>query len=217
MEHALREAGVDVVAAADNAPDLARKTRAYHPDVAVVDIDMPPRLSDHHRVDAARDIRSIDPRMAILLLSECPNEQDALAVMGDQPAGFGFVVKPHIRDVEDFTASVRQVARGGTAIDPVVISRLAGRPAADDWIDDLTNRERQVLTLVAEGRSNGFIATELVVTTAAVERHITRIFAKLGLRASASDHRRVLAALRYLAADSRVAPPPSAIAVQAPQ
>ena len=121
--------------------------------------------------------------------------------MGDEPAGFGFVVKARVREIEDFTTSVREVARGGTAIDPVVVSRLAARRPTDAWIEDLTTRERQVLALMAEGRSNGFIADDLVVTISAVERHITSIFAKLGLRSSPADHRRVLAVLRYLAAD----------------
>jgi DNA-binding NarL/FixJ family response regulator len=201
LELALRETGIEVVSVANNAHDLARKTRAYHPDVAVLDIDMPPSLSDHDRVEAARNIRSIDPRLAVLILSERPNERYALAVMGDEPAGFGFVVKARVRDIADFTTSVREVARGGTAIDPVVVSRLAARCPTDAWIDDLTNRERQVLALMAKGRSNGFIADNLVVTISAVERHITSIFAKLSLRSSPADHRRVLAVLRYLAAD----------------
>ena len=131
LELALRETGIEVVSVANNADDLARKTRAYHPDVAVLDIDMPPSLSDHDRVEAARNIRSIDPRLAVLILSERPNERCALAVMGDEPAGFGFVVKARVRDIEDFTTSVREVARGGTAIDPVVVSRLAARRPTD--------------------------------------------------------------------------------------
>jgi DNA-binding NarL/FixJ family response regulator len=206
LELALRETGIEVVSVANNAHDLARKTRAYHPDVAVLDIDMPPSLSDHDRVEAARNIRSIDPRLAVLILSERPNERCAVAVMGDEPAGFGFVVKARVREIEDFTTSVREVARGGTAIDPVVVSRLAARRPTDAWIDDLTNREHQVLALMAEGRSNGSIADDLVVTISAVERHITSIFAKLGLRSSPGDHRRVLAVLRYLAADGNCEP-----------
>jgi DNA-binding NarL/FixJ family response regulator len=206
LELALRETGIEVVSVANNAQDLARKTRAYHPDVVVLDIDMPPSLSDHDRVEAARNIRSIDPRLTILILSARPDERYAGAVMGDEPAGFGFVVKARVREIEDFTTSVRVVARGGTAIDPVVVSRLAVRRPTDAWIDDLTNRERQVLALMAEGRSNGSIADDLVVTISAVERHITSIFAKLGLRSSPGDHRRVLAVLRYLAADGTCEP-----------
>jgi DNA-binding NarL/FixJ family response regulator len=198
IANVLGQAQVDVVASASNADDLARKARAYHPDMVIVDIDMPPILSVDDRIDAVRSIRSIDPRMAILILTQLPEERCALAVLDDQPAGFGYLVKAGIRDVEDFTESVRRVARGGSAIDPVVVSRLAGARPTRDPVDELTNRERQVLALMAEGRSNRFIATEFVVTVSAVERHITSIFAKLGLRSSPADHRRVLAVLQYL-------------------
>ena len=201
IAHVLGQAEVDVVASASNADDLARKARAYHPDVAIVDIDMPPILSVDDRVEAARGIRSIDPRMAVLILTQLADERCALAVLDDQAAGFGYLVKARIRDVEDFTESVRRVARGGSAIDPVVVGRLAGALPSRDPVDELTKRERQVLALVAEGRSNRFIATELVVTVSAVERHITSVFAKLGLRSNPADHRRVLAVLQYLAAD----------------
>jgi DNA-binding NarL/FixJ family response regulator len=198
IAHVLGQAEVDVVASASSADDLARKARAYHPDMVIVDIDMPPILSDDDRVEAARSIRSIDPRMGVLILARLPEERCALAVLDDQPAGFGYLVKARIRDVEDFTESVRRVARGGSAIDPLVVARLAGARQSRDPVDELTNRERQVLALMAEGRSNRFIATELVVTVSAVERHITSMFAKLGLRSDPADHRRVLAVLQYL-------------------
>jgi DNA-binding NarL/FixJ family response regulator len=202
----LRRAGLDVVATASNADDMARETRTYRPDVALVDIDMPPSLSDDDRVAAARNIRSIDTRMAVVILSEVAEERYARAVLGDQPEGFGYLVKASIRDAEDFTASVRRVARGGTAIDPVVVSRLAGCPRTHDPIEDLTNREHEVLALLSEGRSNRFIATGLTLTVGAVERHITSIFAKLGLRSNPADHRRVLATLRYLGLGSSRGP-----------
>ena len=198
----LREAGVDVVASARDADDLARKTRAHHPDVAVVDIAMPPSLSGEDCIEAACGIRSIDPRMGVLILSEFVEEQYALAVLGDRPEGFGYLLKARIWDVDDFTGSVRRVARGGTAIDPRVVSRLAGNGRADDPVDELTKREREVLALMAEGRSNRRIADELVVTVAAVEHHISRIFGKLNLPQNADDHRRVLAVLRYLGRSS---------------
>jgi DNA-binding NarL/FixJ family response regulator len=194
----LGQAEVDVVASANNVDDLVRKARAYHPDVVIVDIDMPPILSDDDRVEAARSIRSLDPRMAVLILTQLPEERCALAVLDDQPSGFGYLVKARIRDVEDFTESVRRVARGGSAIDPVVVARLAGARLTRDPIDELTNREREVLALMAEGRSNRFIAAEFVVTVSAVERHITSMFAKLGLQSNPADHRRVLAVLQYL-------------------
>jgi DNA-binding NarL/FixJ family response regulator len=194
----LRDAGVEVVALANNAGDLTRKSQAYHPDVVVVDLDMPPELSDDEWAQVVRSVRSIDPRMGILILSQLPKEQLVRAALDDQPQGFGYLVKERIRSSEDFTACVSQVARGGTAIDPAVLSRLAGRRRTSDPIDDLTNRERQVLALIAEGRSNRYIANELVVTTPAVERHITSIFAKLDLPPNPADHRRVLAVLRYI-------------------
>jgi DNA-binding NarL/FixJ family response regulator len=195
---ALRHAGAEVVGSADNARDLERKTRGHHPDVAIVDLDMAPGLVGEERVQAACSLRSIDPRMAIVILSQVAQERDALAILGDQPAGFGYLVKTRIRDIEDFTAAVRRVARGGTAIDPYVVSLLAGRRPSNDPLDTLSAREREVLAAMAEGRSNRSIAGELVVTVPAVERHITRIFAKLGLSADVADHRRVLAVLRYL-------------------
>ncbi|HEY1593745.1 MAG TPA: response regulator transcription factor, partial [Solirubrobacteraceae bacterium] len=180
------------------ADDLSRKARAYHPDVAVVDIDMPLAGGDGDCVEAARRIRALDPRTAVMALSRRADERYALAVLGEQPEGFGYLLKTRIRDVEDFTASVRRVAAGGSAIDPRVVSRLAGRHENPDPIGDLTARERQVLALIAEGRSNSSIASGLVVTIAAVERHITSIFGKLGLPPDRDDHRRVLAVLRYL-------------------
>ena len=193
----LERAGVDVVAAADSADALSRKARAYHPDVAVVDIDMPLAGGDDC-VEAARRIRALDPRTAVVALSRRADERYALAVLGEQAEGFGYLLKARIRDAEDFTASVRRVADGGSAIDPTVVARLAARHEDSDPIGDLTTRERQVLALMAEGRSNSSIASGLVVTIAAVERHITSIFAKLGLPPDPDDHRRVLAVLRYL-------------------
>lgn len=202
ITHFLREARIAVVASAANASDLVRKVGAYHPDLAVMDLDMEPSLSDPDRTEAVRNLRSVDPPVAVLILSQCADERYVLDVVGDQPDGFGFLVKGRTGDAKDFTASVKRVARGGTAIDPIVISQLAGRRPTDDPIEDLTARERQVLALMAEGRSNPFIARELVVTIPAVERHITSIYAKLGLRSNGDDHRRVRAILRYLAAES---------------
>jgi DNA-binding NarL/FixJ family response regulator len=194
----LREASIDVVAAASNAADLVRKARAYHPDLAVVDRDLEPSPGDLDAAEAVRRLRLLDPPVAALILSKHADERYVLDVVGDRPQGFGFLVKGRIGDVEDFTACVQRVARGGTAIDPVVISRLAGGRPTDDSLEDLTGRERQVLALMAQGRSNPFIARQLVVTIPAVERHITSIFAKLGLRSGGDDHPRVLASLRYL-------------------
>jgi DNA-binding NarL/FixJ family response regulator len=198
IAHVLGHAGGEVVASADNADDLERKIRAYGPDVAVVDIDVGPRLTHDNWLQAACNVRSIAPLVPVLILSRLPEEQYALAVLGSEPRGFGYLLKARIGDLEDFTASVHRVARGGSAIDPAVIAQLAARRRTQDPLDDLTKRERQVLALMAQGRSNGFVASELVVTVAAVERHITSIFAKLSLWSDPADHRRVLAVLRYV-------------------
>jgi DNA-binding NarL/FixJ family response regulator len=206
IAHALREAKIDVVAAAINAADLLRKARAHHPDLAVIDRDIARSSSDPDGIETVRSLRSIDPAVAVLILSEHADERYVLKVLGDQPQGFGFLVNGRIGDMEQFTSAVQRVARGGVAIDPVVISRLAGSRTTDDSLEDLTVRERQVLALMAEGRSNQFIAGELVVTVPAVERHITSIYAKLSLRSNGDDHRRVLAILRYVGANERIQP-----------
>jgi DNA-binding NarL/FixJ family response regulator len=206
ITHALREARIDVVAAASDAADLVRKARAHRPDLAVIDCHMKPGPGEPDQGETVRNLRSITQAVAVLILSDHADERYVLEAVGDQPQGFGFLVNERIGDIEEFTAAVQRVARGGVTIDPVVISRLAGCRPADDSLEDLTARERQVLGLMAEGRSNQFIAGELVVTTAAIERHITRIFAKLGLRSNGDDHRRVLAILRYVSVTQRVQP-----------
>jgi DNA-binding NarL/FixJ family response regulator len=194
----LHEAGVEVVGQVDRPEDLARKTRAHHPDVAVVDLDMGGELHIADRVKAVQEMRSIDPRMAMLVLSRNPRARHAVALMGDRPEGFGYLIKARIRDAEDLTASVRRVARGGTALDPVLLAQIAGRHDDDDPFDQLSQREGEVLALIARGRSNDHIAAELVITTGAVERHITSLFAKLELRTVGGYHRRVCAVLRFL-------------------
>jgi DNA-binding NarL/FixJ family response regulator len=198
ITYALQMAGLEVVATASNADDLARKTRAHHPDVAVMDVDMAPCGNGVTCVQAARELRSIEPGLAVLILSQSADDRHVLEAIGERPSGFGYLLKPRIGDLEDFAASVRRVAHGGTAIDPVVVGRLTERHRPHDPLDELTPRELEVLELIAEGRSNRFIAAELVVTVAAVERHITSIFAKLCPSSTSADHRRVLAALRYL-------------------
>jgi DNA-binding NarL/FixJ family response regulator len=203
ITYVLQMAGIEVVATASNADDLARKTRAHHPEVAVVDLDMAPCGNGVTCIQAARELRSIEPGLAILILSQSVDDGQVLEAMGDRPSGFGYLLKPRIGDLEDFAAAVRRVARGGTAMDPMVVNRLAARDRTHDPLDELTPRELEVLELVAEGRSNRFIAGELVVTVAAVERHITSIFAKLCPSSNSADHRRVLAALRFLSARSR--------------
>jgi DNA-binding NarL/FixJ family response regulator len=202
ITYALQTAGLEVVATASTADDLARKTRAHHPEVAIVDADMAPCGNGVTCVQTARELRSIEPGLAILILSQSADDDQVLEGMGDRPNGFGYLLKPRIGDPEDFAASVRRLAHGGTAIDPIVVGRLATRRRPRDPLDELTPRELEVLGLIAEGRSNRFIAQELVVTVAAVERHITSIFAKFRLSSNSGDHRRVLATLRYLSVRS---------------
>jgi DNA-binding NarL/FixJ family response regulator len=193
----LRAAGIDVVAAADNADDLVRKARAFRPDVAVVDIRMPPNFGDDG-IYAACEIRALDKRIAVLVLSQFLEASYAFEVLGDRPEGVGYLLKDGVGDVPSFIEAVRRVAGGGTAIDPAVVGRLVDQQRRHDPVGALTKREREVLALMAEGRSNHGIAKDLVVTISAVERHVTSIFGKLGLLSDPADHRRVLAVLRYL-------------------
>jgi DNA-binding NarL/FixJ family response regulator len=195
--HVLREAGFDVVAAAGDANDLVRKTRAHLPDIAVVDIQMPPNFSDDG-LRAAQQIRSLEPPVAVLVLSQFLEDHYAIDLIGERPDGVGYLLKDRVADIGSFTDAVRRVAGGGSAIDPDVVSRLVGRRHGRDPVNDLTARERQVLALMAEGRSNRGIAEILVVSISAVERHVTNIFVKLRLPPEEGGHRRVLAVLRHL-------------------
>jgi DNA-binding NarL/FixJ family response regulator len=197
IAHVLERSGAEIVAGADTAGDLARRLRAHRPDVAVVDMDLWPDVSESDRAEALREIRAIDPHLSLLILSELPNVQYALAA-DDRPDGFGYLLKASLNDVDELTASVRRVAQGGVAIDPLILARLAGRRRRRDPIDSLTDREKQVLVLMAEGRSNRSIAARLQVERTTVERHITSIFGKLDLQSNGADHRRVLAVLCYL-------------------
>jgi DNA-binding NarL/FixJ family response regulator len=197
IEHVLDGAGFDVVAATGNAKDLVLKARAHRPDIAVVDIRMPPHFGDDG-LHAAREIRSLTPVIAVLVVSQFLEDDYAIDLLGDRPEGVGYLLKDRIADVASFTDAVRRVARGGSVIDAAVVTRLVGRRRRPDPIGDLSTREHEVLALIAEGRSNQGIAEVLVVTVSAVERHVTRIFAKLALPLEAQDHRRVLAVLRYL-------------------
>lgn len=194
--HILQASGFDVVAAAGDAVDLVRKTRAHAPDVAVIDIQMPPNYDDDGLL-AAQEIRATQAGVGILALSQFLEDRYALDLVGDRPEGVGYLLKERVAEVESFTDAVRRVARGGSVIDPDVVGRLVGLRRRHDPIDDLTSRELEVLRLIAQGRSNQGIADSLVVTVAAVERHVTRIFAKLGLAHNGEDHLRVLAVLQY--------------------
>jgi DNA-binding NarL/FixJ family response regulator len=193
----LERGGFEVVAAAGDAPDVVRKTHAHHPDVVVIDIQMPPDGTDDG-LRAAIEIRASDPGVGVLVLSEFLEDRYALELVGDRAAGVGYLLKDKVGDMTTFTDAVRRVARDGSALDPDVVARLVGRKRRDGPLDTLTRREREVLSLMAEGRSNAAIAEQLVVTTPTVERHITSIFDKLGLHQSSDQHRRVVAVLKYL-------------------
>ena len=195
----LEENGFDVVGQAGDADDLIRKVRAHKPDVAVVDIRMPPTNTDDG-LRAALEIRAELPDTGVLVLSQYVEEGYALDLVGESAGGVGYLLKDRVADVERFVDSVRRVADGGSALDPEVVSQLVGRARRDDPLGELTPREREVLELMAEGRSNNAIAEIMVVTERAVEKHVTSIFGKLGLAPAPEDHRRVLAVLAFLRA-----------------
>jgi DNA-binding NarL/FixJ family response regulator len=193
----LEDGGHEVVAVAADATDLIRKARAHKPDLVVTDIQMPPDSTDDG-IRAAKQIREELPDVGVLVLSQFLEARYALDLVGEQAAGVGYLLKDRVGDLTIFLDAVRRVAAGGSALDPEVVQRMVGRQRHDSPLDDLTPREREVVSLMAEGRSNQGIADELVVTVPAIERHVTSIFAKLGLRAAPEDHRRVLAVLQYL-------------------
>jgi DNA-binding NarL/FixJ family response regulator len=189
--------GFQVVETAGNARDLVRKAAVHSPDVVVTDIQMPPDSTDDG-LRAALEIRGADPGVGILVLSQFLEDRYALDLVADGARGVGYLLKEKVGDLRTFTEAVRRVADGGSALDPDVVERLIGRSRRKGPLDRLTARERQVLALIAQGRSNAGVAEDLVVTVAAVERHVTSIFDKLGLRQAADQHRRVLAVLSYL-------------------
>ena len=195
----LEESGFDVVGQAGDAEDLVRKVAAHKPDVAVVDIRMPPTNTDDG-LRAALEIRGRLPETGVLVLSQYVEEGYALDLVGDSAGGVGYLLKDRVADVERFVDAVKRVADGGSALDPEVVSQLLGRARRDDPLEELSPRERDVLELMAEGRSNAAIAEQLVITERAVEKHVTSIFGKLDLAPAPADHRRVLAVLTYLRA-----------------
>jgi len=195
----LTESGFEVVAQAGDAEDLLRKVNAHKPDVAVVDIRMPPTHTDDG-LRAAVEIRRRMPRTGILVLSEHLESAYAFELLSDSAERVGYLLKDRVADLDRFVDAVRRVGEGGSALDPEVVSRLLGRRRREDPLEELSPREREVLGLMAEGRSNHAIADALVVTERAVEKHVTSIFSKLSLPPTAEDHRRVLAVLTYLRA-----------------
>jgi DNA-binding NarL/FixJ family response regulator len=193
----LREAGLEVVATASDATELVRKTRAHRPDVVMTDIQMPPDHTDDG-LRAAQTIRRELPGTGVVVLSQFLETRYALELVGDLAEGVGYLLKHHVGDATVLSDAVRRVAGGGSALDPAVVRQLVSRARREDPLGALTPMERRVLALMAEGRSNRGIAEELVVTVAAIERHVTSIFHKLELPQAAAQHRRVLAVLRYL-------------------
>jgi DNA-binding NarL/FixJ family response regulator len=199
LSRLLEEAGFEVVGQAGDGEDLMRKVGAHQPDVAIVDVRMPPTHTDEG-LRAAIDIRLRHPETAVLVLSAYVEEAFAMELIGDARGRVGYLLKDRVADLDRFAESVRRVAEGGSALDPEVVAQLLGRRNRDDPLGELTPREREVLGLMAEGRSNHAIADVLVVTERAVEKHVTSIFTKLDLAPAPEDHRRVLAVLAYLRA-----------------
>jgi DNA-binding NarL/FixJ family response regulator len=193
--------GFEIVGRAGDPDDLLLKVRSYQPDVAIVDVRMPPTQTDEG-ARAAERIRSEWPQVGVLLLSQVVEPEVALRLFTERPEGFGYLLKDRVLELDDFVDAVRRVARGGTAIDPEVVSQLLGRRRPDDPLTELTGRERDVLALMAEGRSNPGIGHKLFLSPKTVETHVHHIFEKLGLEAAEDDHRRVLAVLAYLGSSS---------------
>ena len=193
----LGDAGIDVVAEAEDAEGLLRHVRLTSPDVAIVDIRMPPTQTDEGLV-AARSIRADHPEVGVLVLSQYVEPSYAMRLIEDHPERVGYLLKERVFDFATVVDALRRIVDGETVIDPTIVSRLVGRRRREDPISELTEREREVVGLVAEGMSNRAIAARLFVTERTVEAHITQIFQKLGLPESADQHRRVLAVLAFL-------------------
>jgi DNA-binding NarL/FixJ family response regulator len=193
----LEEGGFDVVDCVDNGEALIRSVERHQPDVCVVDVRMPPTFNDEG-VKAALVIRKQWPDVSILMLSQYVEERYAVDLIAGDSRGIGYLLKDRVADVREFLEALRRVAMGGAALDPEVVTQLLVRSGKQDPLEQLSPREREVLGLMAEGRTNGLIAEALVVTEGAVEKHVTNIFNKLGLPPADQAHRRVLAVLRYL-------------------
>lgn len=193
----LGEAGFSVVGQAGDAEELLAEVERERPDVAIIDIRMPPTHTDEG-LQAARLIRRDHPGTGVLVLSQYVRASYAIELLSDSVDGVGYLLKDRVSDLGELAEAVRRVGSGGSALDPSVVSQLVGRRRDDDPLIDLSEREREVLGLMAEGRTNGAIAERLVITERTVEKHVHSIFVKLGLPASAENHRRVLAVLAYL-------------------
>lgn len=195
--HLLNAANIEVVGQAGDGDDLLRKVRAHKPDVAIVDVRMPPTHTSEG-LKAAITIRQELPEIGVLVLSQYTEHSYAAELLADNAAGFGYMLKDRIVDVNHFLEALRRVANGGSALDPEIVSRLLGRFQLENPTDVLTPRELEVLKLMAEGRTNHAIAERLTISRRAAEKHVTSIFTKLNLDATEDDHRRVLAVLKYL-------------------
>jgi DNA-binding NarL/FixJ family response regulator len=193
----LDDAGFDIVAQCGTADELLLKVRSFPPDVAIVDIRLPPTHNDEG-LRAAIEIRDRHPSVGVLVLSQYVELGLALKLLTESPDGVGYLLKDRITDVDEFVAAVRRVADGGSALDPTIVSTLLSRRRSDDPISQLTPREREVLELMATGSSNQGIADALIITLRAVEKYVSTIFTKLGLPSTKSESRRVLAVLLFL-------------------
>ena len=193
----LTEAGLEVVAQTGDAEHLLRRTLAHRPDVAIVDVQMPPRHEDDGLV-AAIELRRRLPEIGVLILSQHCEPSFALDLIGDRPEGVGYLLKERVRDVTTFVDAIVRVATGGSALDAGVVGRMLGRSASDDPLNALTPREREVLAAMAEGKSNVGIAKSLFISEPAVEKHIKAIFRKLAIPPESTEHRRVHAVLMHI-------------------
>jgi DNA-binding NarL/FixJ family response regulator len=199
VSRVLTDAGIDVIDTCETAEELLLKVRSYSPDLAIIDIRLPPTHHDEG-MRAALEIRAKHPSVRVLVLSQYLELGLAMKLLADSADGAGYLLKDRIGDVKEFVGAVRRVAAGGSAIDPIIVSTLLRKRRSADPLDALTRREREVLVLMAEGRSNQGIADVLVITLRAVEKYVSSIFSKLGLPSTSSDSRRVLAVLLYLRA-----------------
>jgi DNA-binding NarL/FixJ family response regulator len=197
LTQTLTRRGHEVVAAVGDATALLEAVREHEPDVAIIDVRMPPTHTDEG-LRAARSIRAEYPGVGVLVFSQYIEARSAAELLAGSPAGVGYLLKDRVADVSEFVEAISRVAHGGTVLDPEVVRQLLGTSRRSDSLAALTARERQVLALIAEGRSNTAIAEALVITGGVVEKHIASIFAKLGLAPSDSDNRRVIAAIRFL-------------------
>jgi DNA-binding NarL/FixJ family response regulator len=201
IAHLLEDAGIDVVAQAEDAQALLREVRLKRPDAAIADIRMPPSHTDEGLV-AAQRIRTEHPDVAVLVLSQYVEPSYAMRLLEEHPERVGYLLKQRVFDVAVLVDALRRITEGETVIDPTIVSRLVGRQRRENPLTELTPRESEVLGLVAEGLSNGAIASRLFVTERTVEAHVKQVFQKLGLAVRPDSHRRVLAVLAYLRSDS---------------